>query len=214
MSPLSQIRRIRVCWTTTSCSRQRRVKASTANQRVCFWCRLSWRSSSSLCRCRRSLWQMDNLEKVSDECRLLDPDLDALKLWLCVTAAEAPTSWVQFCLGPKGPTYHFLHWTDSSLCASFLTVCSAPRWMMGNNILIRLMMKICTVQLFFEDNILSFNAFAPYLWVCLMTSTVLRSFSTHQFLHQLHIFLMKPLILICLSSSSLSFFRGGVLGWL
>lgn len=79
----SQIRHTQVCWTISSCSWQRTIKASSASRRTCFRCRLSSRSSSFLCKCRPFLHLMDSLEKVSDKCRWLDiaPDVWKLKLF-------------------------------------------------------------------------------------------------------------------------------------
>lgn len=64
-SSSQQTRLTKVCWPMKSCSKLLTVKASCASLRICFWCRLSWRSSWFLCRCRPSTCLKDSMEKVT-----------------------------------------------------------------------------------------------------------------------------------------------------
>lgn len=64
-SSSQQTRLTKVCWPMKSCSKLLTVKASCASLRICFWCRLSWRSSWFLCRCRPSTCLKDTMEKVT-----------------------------------------------------------------------------------------------------------------------------------------------------
>lgn len=64
-SSSQQTRLTKVCWPMKSCSKLLTVEASCASLRICFWCRLSWRSSWFLCRCRPSTCLKDNMEKVT-----------------------------------------------------------------------------------------------------------------------------------------------------
>ncbi len=105
-SSSSQIRLTQVCWPMTSCSQQWMERASSANLRICFWCRRSCGSSWFLCRYRPSLWTRGSTEKVTEQ-----------------------VVWVQWCTGETLTKIIVLVGMDQIHCAILKTDLHSYRWL-------------------------------------------------------------------------------------